>query len=216
MEEIKLKYPSANTKHTLVGLLTIPPQPSSSSNKCIILVHGGMANKNSFYHKYLAKHLTEHLGYYTFRFDHIGNGESQPIFVKDTKEQYRNMMSGFWEDVDDLKATVEFLPTHGNYELQVECVVGHSRGGQVVHMFAHKYQTLFNIPRIIGVHMRYDLEYWRKQLHEAYNGKWVLKWKNRGQEIEHNVTDKDVNIYSEVPMHLVSELNCQVLNIYGL
>ena len=34
-----------------------------------------MANKNSFYHKHMAANLTGQLGYCTFRFDFVGNGE---------------------------------------------------------------------------------------------------------------------------------------------
>ena len=65
-------------------------------------------------------------------------------------------MGGFWHDVDDVETTVQFLKAAHN--LRVECMVGHSRGGQVVHMHAAKYP---GVPRIIGAHMRFDLEYWR-------------------------------------------------------
>ena len=93
--------------HELVGILTRPPAGVAARGEAVVLVHGGMANKNSFYHKHLASKLASELGYHVFRFDFVGNGESFPIFKKaadgtETTEAYRNMMSGFWLDVEDL------------------------------------------------------------------------------------------------------------------
>ena len=93
VEEQTLKYASSCGRYMLSGTITRPVTPtgklpprctvapfshlstSAFSSKCIVLVHGGMANKNSFYHKHMAANLTGQLGYCTFRFDFVGNGE---------------------------------------------------------------------------------------------------------------------------------------------
>ena len=41
-------------------------------------------------------------------------------------EQYRNMMGGFWDDVDDLELTLAMLQREHN--LAPFAVIGHSRG----------------------------------------------------------------------------------------
>ena len=92
--------------HRLVGILTQPSAGVAARGEVVVLVHGGMANKNSFYHKHLASKLASE-GFHVFRCDFVGNGESEPIFKAaadgtDTTEAYRNMMSGFWLDVEDL------------------------------------------------------------------------------------------------------------------
>jgi pimeloyl-ACP methyl ester carboxylesterase len=171
-----------------------------------------MANKNSFYHKHVSEKLVTELGYTTFRFDHTGNGESEPTLTADG-EQFRNMMSGFWEDVDDVNTTVNFLQSeHG---LSTHCIIGHSRGGQVVHMYAAKYPGA--VPNIVGVHMRYNLEYWRAtwKKHVEEEGHWTLSWKNRGAAVKHVVSKEDADMYAEVPMDLVSNIQAAVLNVYG-
>lgn len=58
-------------------------------------------------------------------FCYIGNGESEPI-IGTSGEQYRNMMNGFWHDVDDLELTLDMLKS--KMELVPFAVVGHSRG----------------------------------------------------------------------------------------
>ena len=41
--------------HDLVGILSSPEDALTVPRKVVVLVHGGMANKNSFYHKQLAQ-----------------------------------------------------------------------------------------------------------------------------------------------------------------
>lgn len=222
MAEHKMSYAAADGAHELVGILTRPPAGVAARGEAVVLVHGGMANKNSFYHKHLASKLASELGYHVFRFDFVGNGESFPIFKKaadgtETTEAYRNMMSGFWLDVDDLAWTCEYLAVdHG---LKVACAIGHSRGGQVCHMMAVKHGARLGIPRIVGCNMRYNLEYWRASRCKAVaeHGHWTLGWRNRGQPVEHRVSAADIDIYAGVPMHQVRLLTgVRVLNCYGL
>ena len=156
--------------------------------------------------------LTTELGYATFRFDHTGNGESEPT-LNDNGEQFRSFMSGFWDDVNDLDVTVNYLQLeHG---LSTHCIVGHSRGGQVVHMYAAKHP---GVPNIVGVNMRYNLEYWRStwKKHVAKDGHWTLSWKNRGRPIKLVVSKHDADTYADVPMERVALIRAAVLNVYGM
>jgi hypothetical protein len=213
MEEHKIRF-GVDGGHSLIGVLTKPTgQWTNNSQKVVVLVHGAMANKNSFYHKHLAEHLTTELGYHTFRYDALGVGESIPIYQTNSSEQFRNMMSGFWENVKDLKSACEFLQsTHG---LRVAFVFGHSYGGQLAHMFAVQYGQRFGLEGIGGINMRFDLEYWRETYYK-HNQNWVLKFKNRGKLVQHTVTKDDVDLYAQVPMLDVEKITCDVINIYGL
>eukprot|EP01047_Picozoa_sp_COSAG01_P064136 COSAG01_NODE_8437_length_2785_cov_4.217424_4_plen_205_part_00 len=115
LQEEKLRYRSASD-HTLVGILTHPTEASATCSAgtspapCVLLLHGGMANKNSFYHPALAARLAADGGRHVFRYDGTGNGESGPIWAEqdaggsswaasssssspEPPEQYRNMMS---------------------------------------------------------------------------------------------------------------------------
>jgi hypothetical protein len=108
-------------------------------------------------------------------------------------------------------------------------------------MFAHRYGTQFGLEGVAGVHMRFDLEYWRQTFLKK-GGEWKLAFKNRGQPVEHNgenwkvvgkfidmyivillvwlffrpVTREDVDVYASVPMRDVANIKCPVLNVYGI
>ncbi len=191
-----------------------------------------MAHKNSAYHRTLAARISA-FGWYTVRFDHVGCGESATAATSsfsggggggdsrsEASEQVRNMMGGFWDDLADLASVVKQMqgPPH---RMQVECLVGHSRGGQLVHMFGLRHAERLGIPRICGVNMRFDLGYWARMRREkaaANPGGWVLRWNNRGQPVKHTVTAADAEAYAAVPMLDVARIpsTVNVLNCYGV
>jgi hypothetical protein len=57
-------------------------------------------------------------------------------------------------------------------------------------MFACRYADALDVPRVCGVNMRFNLEYWRDTFKKnvAEKGHWTLVWKNRGQPIKHTVS----------------------------
>lgn len=192
---------SGASGNSLAAVLTTP---ATGSDAVVLLVHGGMANKNSFYTKPLVARLSQELGYCTFRFDMCGNGESGPITKPGTTEQARNMMSGFWDDVAELRAAVLYLQRERG--LRVDCVVAHSRGAQVAHMLAARHGAELGLPRIAGANMRFDLEYWRSTWakHVAEEGGWTLAFTNRGKKVEHNVSKARVRGGRPAPLICLS------------
>lgn len=77
-------------RHTLVGVLATPvgtsgdgvgvrsandnAGPAWDGNEVVVLVHGAMANKNSFYHKHLAVLHARSLSLYIYMFLHARRG----------------------------------------------------------------------------------------------------------------------------------------------
>jgi pimeloyl-ACP methyl ester carboxylesterase len=79
MEEIQVKF-VASGGNQLSGILTKPlSSTGANENKVVVLVHGGMAHKNSFYHPSLAYSLATEEGFTVFRYDALSAGESRPI-----------------------------------------------------------------------------------------------------------------------------------------
>lgn len=67
----------------------------------------------------------------SFRFDFTSNGESEPLYKgTESKEQYRNMMNSFYNDVDDLEATLLMLQQR--FKMKVVAIIGHSRGKRTI------------------------------------------------------------------------------------
>lgn len=122
----------------LKGLLV---DGGAGSKEVCILCHGFRSSKQSGTLSALATGLAE-AGVSTFRFDFSGNGESEGKFA------YGN----YWQEVEDLRAAVEFLTSRGS---RVVCVVGHSKGGNCVVLYASKY---YDVPCVINVSGRFALE----------------------------------------------------------
>lgn len=122
----------------LKGLLV---ESASNSKEVCVLCHGFRSSKQSGTLSSLSEALVE-AGVSTFRFDFAGNGESEGEFA------YGN----YWDEVEDLRAVVEFLTSRG---LRVVCVAGHSKGGNCVVLYASRYH---DVPCVINISGRFALE----------------------------------------------------------
>ncbi|RLN22979.1 hypothetical protein C2845_PM07G13460 [Panicum miliaceum] len=120
----------------LVGLLH-----NTGSNKIVVLCHGFIATKSDGLILDLTSALTKK-GISVFRFDFSGNGESEGQF------EYGN----YRKEADDLYSVVLYL-YQKNYD--VTAVVGHSKGGDVVVLYASIYN---NIRTIVNLSGRFDLK----------------------------------------------------------
>ncbi|KAF8094146.1 hypothetical protein N665_0369s0029 [Sinapis alba] len=120
----------------LVGLLH-----DTGSREVMVLCHGFKSDKKNTILKNVAAAL-EREGISTFRFDFSGNGESEGSF------NYGN----YKYEADDLHSVIQHFC---NTNRIVTTIIGHSRGGNVVLLYASKYGNVRNVISISG---RYDLK----------------------------------------------------------
>ncbi|CAJ1975798.1 unnamed protein product [Sphenostylis stenocarpa] len=78
----------------------------------------------------------------SFRFDFSGSGESEGLF------QYGN----YWAEVDDLHAVVLHFRESNRV---ISAIVGHSKGGDIVLLYASKYRDIKTVVNLSG---RYDMK----------------------------------------------------------
>ncbi|KAK9099326.1 hypothetical protein Syun_026371 [Stephania yunnanensis] len=119
----------------LVGLLH-----ETGSKEVVVLCHGFRASKDHEIMRNLAGALTRE-GISAVRFDFAGNGESEGSF------QYGN----YQREADDLHAVVLYFLRSNRV---VKAILGHSKGGNVVLLYASRYH---DVPIVVNVSGRYDL-----------------------------------------------------------
>ncbi|KAG4929599.1 hypothetical protein JHK82_046664 [Glycine max] len=120
----------------LVGILH-----ESGTKEIVILCHGLRSTKEDDIIKNLAAAL-ENAGVSSFRFDFTGNGESEGSFE----------FGHYWREVDDLHDVVQHF--HGANH-KVIAIIGHSKGGSVVLLYASKHHDIKTVVNLSG---RYDLK----------------------------------------------------------
>ncbi|PIA41811.1 hypothetical protein AQUCO_02200325v1 [Aquilegia coerulea] len=123
-----------NHGENLVGLLH-----ETGSKDLVILCHGFRHSKESAVMADLADAISKE-GISVFRFDFAGNGEGS--------FQYGNYL----READDLRSVIQYLSGRNH---AITTILGHSKGGDVVLLYASKYG---DVPTIINVAGRYDLK----------------------------------------------------------
>ncbi|XP_048133656.1 putative uncharacterized protein YDL057W isoform X3 [Rhodamnia argentea] len=188
----------------LVGLLH-----ETGSSVIVILCHGFRSNKEYKTIVNLAVAL-EKEGISAFRFDFAGNGESEGTFEYGT----------YWREADDLRAVIE----HFNGANRVtSAIVGHSKGGGVVLLYASKYN---DIHTVVNMSSRYDVKGLMGEIEDRLGKDFMQKIKEDGF---FDVKNKSGTISYRVPweilmdrlntnMHeacLQIDKNCRVLTVHG-
>ncbi|XP_031383357.1 uncharacterized protein LOC116197371 isoform X1 [Punica granatum] len=120
----------------LVGVLH-----ETGSKEIVILCHGFTCNKENIIMVNLAVAL-EKEGITAFRFDFAGNGESEGTF------EY----GSYWREAEDLRSVVEHFKAENRV---IPAVLGHSKGGRVVLLYASKY---YDIGAVVNISGRYNME----------------------------------------------------------
>ncbi|XP_044976215.1 uncharacterized protein LOC123443757 isoform X1 [Hordeum vulgare subsp. vulgare] len=115
----------------LVGLLH-----PTGLNKIVVLCHGFTASKSSGIIVDLADAIIKK-GISVFHFDFSGNGESEGEF------QYGN----YRKEAEDLHSVVSYLYQE---KYDVAAVVGHSKGGDVVVLYASLYDDVHMVVNLSG------------------------------------------------------------------
>ncbi|XP_041007264.1 uncharacterized protein LOC121251922 isoform X1 [Juglans microcarpa x Juglans regia] len=119
----------------LVGVLH-----ETESPEIVILCHGFRSSKENKTMVNLAVAL-ENEGISAVRFDFAGNGESEGSF------QYGN----YWREVEDLRSVIQHFSAANRV---IRAILGHSKGGNVVLLYASKYRDVYKVVNVSG---RYDL-----------------------------------------------------------
>ncbi|KAI4335288.1 hypothetical protein L6164_013949 [Bauhinia variegata] len=185
----------------LVGILH-----ESGTKEIVILCHGFRSSKEATAIVNLAAAL-ENAGISSFRFDFAGNGESEGSF------QY----GFYWREADDLHAVAQHLREANRV---VAAIVGHSKGGGVVLLYASKYH---DIKTVINISGRYDLktgieERLGKDYMERIRKDGFIDVKKRSGSFDYRVTEESLMDRLNTNMHeacLQIDKECRVLTVHG-
>ncbi|GMJ07343.1 hypothetical protein like AT3G47590 [Hibiscus trionum] len=185
----------------LVGLLH-----EAKSKEIVVLCHGFRSRKDYNTMTNLAAAL-EKEGISVFRFDFAGNGESEGSF------QYGN----YYREADDLHAVIQHFSGENRV---VSAILGHSKGGNVVLLYASKYQ---DIRMVINVSGRYDLkrgiaERLGEEFMETIKKDGYIDVKNNTGGVEYRVTEEALMDRLGTDMReacLKIDKECRVLTVHG-
>ncbi|XP_022749938.1 uncharacterized protein LOC111299162 [Durio zibethinus] len=185
----------------LVGLLH-----ETGSKGIVILCHGFRCNKEHNTMVNLAAAL-EKEGISVFRFDFAGNGESDGSF------QYGN----YTREADDLHAVIQHFSGKNRV---VSAILGHSKGGDVVLLYASKYQDIHLVVNVSG---RYDLkrgisERLGEDFMEIIEKDGYFEVKNKKGGVEYRVTEESLTERLRTDMHeacIKMDKECRVLTVHG-
>ncbi|RVW52352.1 putative uncharacterized protein YDL057W [Vitis vinifera] len=178
----------------------------TGSKELVILCHGFRSSKERIPMVNLAAALGKE-GISAFRFDFAGNGESEGSF------QYGN----YRREADDLRAVVQHF--YGEKRVII-ALVGHSKGGNVVLLYASKYNDVHTIVNISG---RFYLERGIKgRLGQDFlqrikqNG--FIDVKNKGGKFQYRVTEESLMDRLTTDTHatcLLIQKDCRVFTVHG-
>lgn len=185
----------------LVGLLR-----ETGSREVVILCHGFRSTKENITMANLAAALQKE-GISAFRFDFAGNGESEGYF------HYGN----YFREADDLHAVIQHFRQANRV---VSAILGHSKGGNVVLLYASKYR---DIPAVINVSGRYDL---KRGIEERLGNNFMQRIeqdgytdvKNKTGVVIYRVTKESLMDRLATDMHEACcqiDTNCRVLTVHG-
>ncbi|KAK2631636.1 hypothetical protein EUGRSUZ_L02651 [Eucalyptus grandis] len=183
----------------LVGLLH-----ETGSSEMVILCHAFRCSKEYNTMVNLAAAL-EKEGINAFRFDFAGNGESE------------GTDGNHWREADDLRAVIE----HFNGVSRVtSAIVGHSKGGRVVLLYASKYHDIHTVVNVCG---GYDLkggieDFSGKDSMQRIKEDGFIDIKTKSGFIIHDVKYEYLMDCLNTNMHeacLQIDKNCRVLTVHG-
>ncbi|XP_042051017.1 putative uncharacterized protein YDL057W isoform X1 [Salvia splendens] len=178
----------------------------TGSEKLAVLCHGFRSSKESNMMVNLAAAL-EKEGISAFRFDFSGNGESEGPF------EYGNYAG----ETEDLRSVVEYFT---GVERVPAVVLGHSKGGSVVLLYASKYHDIGAVVNVCG---RYDLKSGLERrlganFMETLKKDGYIDVKTKSGAVSYRVTEKSLLERVNTNMHeacLKIDKGCKVLTVHG-
>ncbi|KAH7519216.1 putative uncharacterized protein YDL057W [Ziziphus jujuba] len=185
----------------LVGLLH-----ETGSVEIVILCHGFRSTKDNNIMVNLAVAL-ENEGISAFRFDFAGNGESEGSF------EYGN----YRREADDLSSVVQHF-TGANRV--IGGILGHSKGGNVVLVYASKYHDIHTVVNVSG---RYDMkrgisERLGEDFMQRIKEEGFIDVKNKDGSVNYRVTSESLTERITTDMHnacLHIDKDCRILTVHG-
>ncbi|VFQ83027.1 unnamed protein product [Cuscuta campestris] len=185
----------------LVGLLH-----DTGSPDIVVLCHGFRSSKEFKIMVNISAAL-EKEGISAFRFDFSGNGESEGTF------HYGH----YQKEADDLHSVVEHFTSE---KRRVVAILGHSKGGNVVLLYASRYH---DVPNVVNVSGRYDMgrgivERLGENYVERIKKEGFLDVKNKAGEVEYRVTEESLMDRLNTDMNkacLQIDRGCRVLTVHG-
>ncbi|KAJ0091411.1 hypothetical protein Patl1_13041 [Pistacia atlantica] len=190
-----------NDGEKLVGILH-----ETGSKELVIVCHGFQSSKDRIPMVSIAAAL-ERKGISAFRFDFAGNGESEGSF------QYGN----YRREAEDLRAVVQHFRRE---ERAITAIIGHSKGGNVVLLYASKYNDICTVVNISGrFHLGRGME---GRLGQGYlqrikqNG--FIDVNNRRGKLKYRVTEESLmdRLTTDIlAACLTIHQDCRVLTVHG-
>eukprot|EP00250_Pteridium_aquilinum_P011281 c19963_g1_i1 orf=262-1098(+) len=185
----------------LVGILD-----DTSSSHVIILCHGFRSSKEDAVLLNLSSTFLT-MGLSTFRFDFSGSGESEGDFH----------YGSYWRDADDLRCVVTYFRGQGR---KVETLIGHSKGGNAVLLYASKYKDVDTLVNISGrFHLKRGI---RKRLGKNYlqviEEHGYVDVKDRHGNFEYRVTKECLKERLSTNMDAALRSipsSCRVMTVHG-
>ncbi|XP_047970698.1 uncharacterized protein LOC125213941 isoform X1 [Salvia hispanica] len=185
----------------LVGMLH-----ETGSSELVVICHGFRSTKDRIPMVNLA-FAFEREGISAFRFDFAGNGESEGSF------QYGN----YRREAEDLYAVVKHFKAE---QRCIVAVVGHSKGGNAVLLYASKYHDVQTVVNIAG---RFDLRQGiegrlGRDFQEKIKQCGFIDVKNRKGKTEYRVMEASLKDRLETDNRAVCQSippDCSVLTIHG-
>ncbi|XP_050124420.1 uncharacterized protein LOC126601715 isoform X2 [Malus sylvestris] len=190
-----------NHGEKLVGILH-----ETGSKELVVVCHGIHSSKERIPMVNIAAVL-ENDGISAFRFDFAGNGESEGFF------QYGH----YRREADDIRAVVQYFR---GKDYVVTAVVGHSKGGNAVILYAAKYSDVHAVVNISG---RFDLERGMegrlgKDFQQRIKQDGFIDVKNRRGTFQYRVTEESLIERLTTDMRAACQSinqNCWVLTVHG-
>ncbi|KAG0613983.1 hypothetical protein M758_6G142700 [Ceratodon purpureus] len=189
------------------GLNLVGELADTGSRELCILSHGFRSSREDPTLVTLSRALTG-AGFSTFRFDFTGNGESEGAFA----------YGSYWREADDLRSVVNYWRFRG---WSVVSLIGHSKGGNAVLLYASKYGDVGSVVNVSG---RFDLS---KGINMRLGGRKGLKKLeeqgfldvyDKSGKFEFRAVKSDVEERLGTDMHkacLEIPESCRVLNVHG-
>ncbi|KAF5192751.1 Alpha/beta-Hydrolases superfamily protein [Thalictrum thalictroides] len=176
------------------------------STELVILCHGFRSSKECTSLVTIASALAKE-GITAFRFDFSGNGESEGSF------QYGN----YHKDADDLRAVILHFFQDNRV---IRAIVGHSKGGNAVLLYAARYNDVHTVVNISG---RFNL---KKGIEGRLGNDYMQRIKKNGfidvknmkGKIVYRVTRESMvdRLTTDVgPACLLIDNKCRVLTVHG-